>query len=112
MQLTGIKDRQRNRRLGLFTLVAAMLFCSLVILFWSRMENRRLDYEIASLESALMRMEERSSKLRGDVSSARSLERVRTAATGELALREPGPGQVVHCYLDGGTVPLTEAGGH
>jgi len=106
MQLTGIKDRQRNRRLGLFTLVAAMLFCSLVILFWARMENRRLDYEIARLESALLRMEEQSGGLRGDVSSARSLERVRSTAISELALSEPGPGQVIHCYLDG------ETGGH
>ncbi len=98
-QLPLIRDRQRNRRLGMFTLVAAMLFFSLVVLFWTRMENRRLDYEIARLESALLQMEDKTGGLRGDASSARSLELVRTAALRDLGLREPENGQVVHCYI-------------
>jgi hypothetical protein len=98
-QLTGIKDRRRNRRLGLFTLMAAMLFFSLVVLFWARIENRRLDYEIARLEAARQRMVDRTGGLRGDVSSARSLEVVRAAALSELGLREPTAGQLVHCYI-------------
>ncbi len=110
-QLTGIKDRRRNRRLGLFTLVAAMLFFSLVVLFWTRMENRRLDYEIARLESALQQMEDRTGGLRGDVSSARSLEVVRSAALNNLDLREPATGQVVHCYIGGGLTTAETAGG-
>jgi hypothetical protein len=110
-QLTGIKDRRRNRRLGLFTLVAAMLFFSLVVLFWTRMENRRLDYEIARLESALQQMEDRTGGLRGDVSSARSLEVVRSAALNDLDLREPATGQVVHYYIGGGLTTAETAGG-
>ncbi len=109
-QLTGIKDRRRNRRLGLFTLVATMLFFSLVVLFWTRMENRRLDYEIARLESALLRMEDKTGGLRGDVSSARSLELVRAAALGDLGLREPATGQVVHCYVRDGMMAAETAG--
>lgn len=97
-QLTGIKDRRRNRRLGLFTVAATMLFLSLVVLFWARNENRRLDYGIARLESALLLMEGKASGLRGDASSARSLELIRTAAISDLGLGEPGSGQVVHCY--------------
>jgi len=97
-QLTGIKDRQRNRQLGLFTLTATMLFFSLVVLFWARNENRRLDYEIARMESTLLQMEEKTGGLRGDASSARSLARIRTAATRDLGLSEPLAGQVIHCY--------------
>jgi hypothetical protein len=109
-QLPLIKDRQRNRRLGLFTLVAAMLFFSLVVLFWTRMENRRLDYEIARLESILLQMEDKTGGLRGDASSARSLELVRSAAIRELGLREPETGQVVHCYVSGGIAAADDLG--
>ena len=107
-QLTGIKDRHRNRRLGLFTLAATMLFFSLVVLFWARSENRRLDYKIARLESALLQMEDKTGGLRGDASSARSLDLVRTAAMSTLGLGEPEPGQVVHFYAaDGSTAETT-----
>lgn len=109
-QLPLIRDRQRNRRLGLFTLVATMLFFSLVMLFWTRMENRRLDYEIARLESTLLRMEDKTGGLRGDVSSARSLELVRTAALRDLGLREPTTGQVVHCYIGDGMTAMDASG--
>jgi len=107
-QLSVIRDRQRNRRLGLFSLVAALLFFSLVVLFWARVENRRLDYEIARLETMAQQLEDRTGGLRGDVSSARSLELVRRTAVSDLGLVEPAAGQIVHCYVDSlPAAPLT-----
>ncbi len=91
-QLTGIKDRRRNRQLVLFTLAATMLFFSLVVLFWARNENRRLGYEIARIESTLLQMEDKTGGLRGDASSARSLAGIRRAATRDLGLSEPQAG--------------------
>lgn len=109
-QLTGVKDRWRNRQLGLFTLAAVMLCFSMVVLFWARNENRRLDYEIAHLESTKLRMADMTGGLRGDASSARSLSMIRTAAMSDLGLREPEAGQVVHCYAIDGKPAANSAG--
>lgn len=110
-QLALIRDRERNRRLVLFTLSAALLFFSLIVLSWARVENRRLDYEIARLETMVQQLEDRTAGLRGDVSSARSLEIVRRTAVNDIGLVEPAAGQVVHCYVDSRSGSLATAGG-
>jgi hypothetical protein len=110
-QLALIRDRQRNRRLTLFSLVATLLFFSLVVLFWARVENRRLDYEIARLETLAQQLEDRTAGLRGDVSSARSLEIVRRTAVTDIGLVEPAAGQVVHYYVESRSAALAAAGG-
>ncbi len=101
---TGIRvNAPRGRRRFHVTrrqvvLIFAMLLCSMVSgigYVWSNFERTQIGYELSELKREERRLKEINRKLKLEIDTLRSPQRLERVAVEELGLRPPSPDQII-----------------
>jgi cell division protein FtsL len=77
------------------TVFLAAAFAIAIFFVWSRTEMVRLEYQISRMERQVRDLRQEEQRMRLEVASLRSPQRIEAVASNDLGMSRPKPGQIV-----------------
>ena len=77
------------------TVFLAVAFAISIFFVWSRTEMVRLEYQISRMERQVRDLRQEEQRMRLEVASLRSPQRIEAVASNDLGMSRPKPGQIV-----------------